>query len=233
MEKSKSKKIKVELKTDTSDKDENHYYSTNKVPKEICIAGHSGSGKTTMSYLMEKYLPNAYNIRKIEDEFFKIKNREKLEKVYGVPVPEYIDNEKDYLREVAKPYPNREEKFFELLGTLATKNMEAAISHVIETYNPDFIITEGIAMPKSHFWREADYRILVEPANWELLVEFVKRRREKQPMVDEKLAEERCLAVQETLDNAKNVSYRVINNYDDTFEDTIRAICNEIIEYVN
>ena len=201
--------------------------------KTICIAGHSGSGKTTMSYLMEKYLPNAYNIRKVEDEFFKIKNREELERMYGVPVPANIDDEKDYLREVAKVYPNREEKFFELLSPLATKNMKAAISHVIETYNPDFIIIEGIAMPKSHFWWEADYRIIVEPANWELLVEFVKRRREKQPIVDEKLAEERRLAVQETLNNAENVSYRVINNYDDTFEQTIQAICNEIIEYVN
>ena len=199
--------------------------------KKICIAGHSGSGKTTMSYLMEKYLPNAYNIRKIEDEFFKIKNREELERIYGIPVPFDIDDQKDYLREVAKAYPNREEKFFELLEPVAKKNMEAAISYVTETYNPDFIIIEGIAMPKSHFWRDADYRIIVEPANWELLLQFVKRRREKQPVVDDKLAEERRLAVGETLEKAEKVSYIFVNNYDDGFEQEIKAICNKIIKY--
>ena len=198
--------------------------------KKICIAGHSGSGKTTMSYLMEKLLPGAFNIRKIEDDFFAIKNREELESIYGIPVADNIEDQKDYLREVAKAYPNREEKFFELLGPLATRNMEAAIAYAIESFDPSYIITEGVAMPTSHFWREADYRILVEPATWELLIENVKRRREKQPIVDEKLAEERRSAVQETLDNAKNVSYKVINHYNETFEQAVKTVCDEIIQ---
>ena len=196
--------------------------------KTICITGHSGSGKTTASHLMEKYLPNAFYIRKLDDMFYAIKNRDELEETYGIRIPADIDNERYYMLEIAKTYPNREEKFMELLGQLTDKNMDAAVLYAVEMYQPDYIIQEGLAMLYSKYWRDADYRIIVEPSCWERLIQFVALRREKQPIVDETLANERRIAFQETIDNAQNVSFRISNNYDDRFEQTIQSICEEI-----
>ena len=178
---------------------------------------------------MEKYLPNAFYIRRLDDMTYAINNRDELEKIYGVRVPTDIINEQDYMQEVANTYPNREEKFFHLLGQAAERNLDEAFLYAIKMFHPDYIIEEGIAMIYSKYWREADYRILIEPSNWELLLQFVKRRREKhQPIVDDALANARCLAVQETLNNAQNISFKIVNNYDDKYEQAIQNICDEI-----
>jgi len=59
-------------------------------------------------------------------------------------------------------------------------------------------------------------------------LQFVKLRRGNQKIVDDVIACERRLAVQETLANIQNVSFRIVNNYDNDFEKAIQKVCGEI-----
>jgi guanylate kinase len=189
----------------------------------ICIAGYSGGGKTTAARLMQRHLPNAYDIRSYQG-LFQIKNPKELENVYGMPVE--TDDERQYFIKLSKTYPNDEEKFLELIYPYVEKNYRAAMIDVEKTLNPDYVILEWITLPQFSFWNEALCRIIVRPTDWEKLFEHIAVRHGQES--DRKSTEERRLVVKDTIENAPDVTHWIMNNYDEKFEQDIIAICAEL-----
>jgi len=202
----------------------------------ICITGVSGSGKTTMIKLMNKYLPVSYIITK-DNEMIKIQNPDEFEKKYGVLVN--TDNVLDYFHEVAVSTTKidvanaftdivTEKIFLNLVAVFLEKKYEEKLANILRETQPQYIILEWVSLPIFKIWNKANYRIIVKPANWDLLVEHVKKRGNIITVTPD-IAKTRYLATMEMIDNAVNITYEVINNYDYKYEQVIKNLCNEIV----
>jgi dephospho-CoA kinase len=210
-----------------------------KIPqtKIICVAGYSGSGKTTMIKLMQKYLPNSYFITK-DEEITQIQNPSELEKVYGVPVnAEHIF---DYFKEVVAFRENidvasihtnitYQTKFSDLITIYLEQRYEEKLADILTRTTPDFVVLEWSSLPKFKIWNEANYRVVVKPAKWGLLVENLVKRVKRTPVTLD-IARVRNLYIKEIIENAENVTHEIINNYDGEYEQTIKDFCSELVK---
>ena len=210
--------------------------SVNKIPKTkiICISGYSGSGKTTMMRLMQKYLPDSYYITK-DEEMTRIQNPKELENIYGITVN--TDNVIDYFREVAVSITNTanaytdiatDKKYLELIAIYFEEKYNERFTEILSNKAPQFIILEWISIPQFKIWKKADYRIMVKPAKWELLAENLEKRENRIPVTPE-ITKARYLSNKEIIESAEDITHEIINNYDDEYEQAIRNLCNEIV----
>jgi len=196
--------------------------------KLICLAGYSGAGKTAAARTIRDCFPNAW-YPKVSDELFMIRDRDELERLYGVPVPVGLDEGRAYLKIVSALFPNKERKLIELLLPYIRRHFETEIAKIMCCCSPEFIVLEWIAMPLlESYWQRAFCRIIVEPADWEMLYRYVEFR-PGQDTVSRELAEERRAAACGILEGAVNVDYRISNAYDDNFRRDIMAIRNDLV----
>jgi len=200
--------------------------------KIICVAGFSGSGKTTASKTMKRYLGNTVRINGDLFMFDAIPLLPKeSEKIFGEPVDtddglDYLirfthkltsQTTKDYIF-MARPYVNK--KVIETANNLA---LEQGI---------DFIIADCIALPNLDVWKQADYRVVVMPKSWEVLVKrLIQRGKETgTDVADVAVAENRRFAVEEEISIAiaTNVDHIIYNNYDEQLEEDVKILCEKI-----
>jgi energy-coupling factor transporter ATP-binding protein EcfA2 len=211
-------------------------------PKIICITGYSGSGKTTMIKLMQEYLPNSHSIyRDGNKEMLKIQNPEEFEKKYGVPVN--TNDVIEYFREVASFVTNTDfanadtdvafvKKYLELVTIYFEIKYEEILADILTKTTPQFVILDWLTLPLFKIWNKADYRIMVKPAKWDLLVENVRKRESAYPVTSD-IAKARYLATREIIEGAENITHVVLNHFDDEYEQIIKNLCVEFMVDIN
>ena len=208
---------------------------TTQQTKIICITGYSGSGKATMQKIMQKYLPNTYVINRdvtkawiIEnpDEFaerycIEVTTNYALECFWNAAIKENINSANAYA-DVAIY-----QKYLELLTPYLETKYEESLTNVL-TYNlPRFVILSWQRLPVCNIWNKADYRILVKPTKWELLVDNLGKRKGDYVVTQ---ANERYLASKDIIENLENITHVVYNNYDYEYEQKVEDLCVEIIK---
>jgi len=195
----------------------------------ICIAGFSGGGKSTMSKIMQTYLLDIHVINGDNFMFESIiKFPEEAEKIFGAPVD--TDDGKAYLMKNASPTNvDSENKLIKLAGPYVEKMFTKVIAEIMETHIPRFLILEWGCSPMLSFWNKAQYRIKVEPTDWNLLFEAFEKRIQRDAKIAKAIAEVRRLASLEFIGNATNIDYIIKNNYDEKFELDIKTLCDELI----
>jgi len=208
------------------------------IVKIICITGYSGSGKTTMLKLMQKYLPNSHLIyRDGNKETRNIQFPDEYEKKYGFPVN--TDDVMEYFLNVAAFTANKDinnayadvnviKKYYELVADYLEKKFEETLTKISTKSTSQYIIMDWISLPASKIWKKADYRIMVKPAKWDLLVKNVGKRKSTYEITPD-IANARYLAAKDFVENAENITHVIINNYNEGYEQKIKDLCIEFI----
>jgi len=195
--------------------------------KIICISGYSGGGKSTMLNIMEKNLPNSFAIR-VEEEMLKIFNTKEAENFFGFPANN--DNILVYLYKVANLNDlNGERTFFDLSKPYIEKKIIEMINSISFKNQPDFIIIDWIALPLFDIWNQANFRIIVEPADF---LEHMKRTisRNNSVPVNRQVVEKRISAFKDVLSCIDNTNYYIVKNYyNEEYELEIKDICIKLV----
>ena len=205
--------------------------------KIVCISGYSGSGKTTMINFMKKYLPNAYFITKDEADIRIIKNPGEMERIYGVPVDtdqitRYFNSVVAFRNGIDIKEMSSDLKYqaqlWQLLSPYVEQKYDELLRDILSKTTPDIVVVESSSVTRFKIWKEADYRIIVRPSNWELLIEKVLQRPGRRPMSREAVIARNKFTKAELIDKAENVTFEIINNYDESFETTIKDFCDKL-----
>ena len=203
-------------------------------PKIIIIAGHSGSGKSTVAVHLTTFLPNSKII--CYDQFMYkaiISNPEIFEKLFDVPID--TDCGHSYMIKVineGKMTFINHRIFCETVLPYVESEATVELEKIKREHKYDFIITEwGGSSSFKKLWKNACFRIHVKPASDEMH-EFMLAKRSDREGANEQAKEEARIrrdSIRHLIDYAQNVDFTIINSYDQSLFEDIKE-CAYIIK---
>lgn len=206
--------------------------------KTICITGHSGSGKSTITKLLKENLPNLTIITK-DDSTTRISMCTNFKEIDNVPIK--TDDIMDYCRRVAMARTGvsydasftdipTTKIFLDLVSKFFEDRFAEKLDKVQKEGKSDFVVLDWIYTPKFKIWDEADSRIIVKPSNWKLLEKNItKRSQNNNHFVTPEVAQTRYLSAEDVVSNAPNIINEFINSYDARYENEIDQYCKKIL----
>ena len=195
----------------------------------ICITGYAGSGKSTMSNMLENHLPNARCIH-VDDYYadYVTQFPEDVEQIFGQPVD--TSNGLLYLEKFVRKLDVREyKKFCDAFNLYANYRLAKDATSIISAHQPRFLIVEHYMLPILCIWKRADYKLLIQTNKLELQSELLSNR--EIFAWDRSFAKIVNSAARECIENiAESVDYTIHNNFDDNFNEHVKNIALQILE---
>ena len=188
----------------------------------ICIVGKSGSGKSTISNMLEKY---SKNIIKLDVDLLshktleidEVKN-EILNKIGNV----FDDNFNVDRKQLSKIVFNNHDKL-SILNNISWKYMEIMIDNFLEENKDKIVIIDWLLSPLTKYFSKSDLKILVD-ADYNVR----KNRVIKRDNIDDALFYKRELA---SIDLSKYKYDYIINNNYGIKESEVEKIYDKSIIY--
>ena len=188
----------------------------------ICIVGKSGSGKSTISSMLEKY---SKDIIKLDVDLFshktleidEVKN-EILNKIGNV----FDDNFNVDRKQLSKIVFNNHDKL-SILNNISWKYMEIMIDNFLEENKDKIVIIDWLLSPLTKYFSSSDLKILVD-ADYNVR----KNRVIKRDNIDDALFYKRELA---SIDLSKYKYDYIINNNYGIKESEVEKIYDKSIIY--
>lgn len=140
----------------------------------ICVCGKSASGKTTLCQDIQKIQPNSVHIDvdNISHQVLEIKEvQESLANTFG---KEVVVNHKVNRQKLGNIVFNSQQQM-ERLTLITWKYMEQIIDNYIKKYSDKLIIFDWLLLPKTKYFEQSNYKILLEIPFEERLKRALKR----------------------------------------------------------
>jgi len=193
----------------------------------ICIAGHSGSGKSEVTKSLIEHLPNTVLIDGDKYMFqWMAEHLEDFKDVFG------ISKEKCDLKEcmdIAKQMTSEQfRKFVYTSAPFIEKGIENELCNLCE-YNKLYVIIEWMGIPMFKVWARSEYRIIVNSSFEQRREKLLERTLKEGKAYKEDPATIRTPCIEEILKIVKDVDFVLNNTYNEYFSLECKRVCDKIL----